>query len=84
MRISATEEYGLRCLLVLAREGTCGRLSITDVAEMEGISAPYASNLLSMLRKAKLVTAVGGRKGGFRIASEPAEVNLFLGSFDIH
>ncbi len=77
MRISATEEYGLRCLLVLARQGTEGQMSIADIAEAEGISVPYASKLLAVMRQAGLVTAVRGRKGGFRIRREPNEVNLF-------
>ena len=74
MRLTATEEYGLRCLLALAREGVEGQLSITEIAEKEGISVPYASKLLSLLRKAELVMAVRGRKGGFRITQEPSQV----------
>ena len=76
MRISATEEYGLRCLLVLARAGKDQQLSISDIAEAEGISVPYASKLLSTLRKAGLVKAERGRKGGFSIPRQPAEVNM--------
>lgn len=77
MRISALEEYGLRCLLALARVGTKGRLSITEIAEIEGLSVPYASKLLSILRKAGLVVAERGRSGGFSIAHEPRDVNLY-------
>jgi Rrf2 family protein len=76
MRISAVEEYGLRCLVALARKGPGGQLSIPETAEMEGISIPYASKLLSMLRKAGLVTAVRGRGGGFCIARHPREITL--------
>jgi len=76
MRISATEEYGLRCLLVLARQGHQGQMSITDIAEAEGISVPYTSKLLAMMRQAGLVKAVRGRKGGFRIDREPHKINL--------
>ena len=76
MRISATEEYGLRCLLVLARKGVGGQLSISDIAEAEGISVPYASKLLSILRKTGLVNAERGRKGGFCIVREPKDIDL--------
>lgn len=76
MRISALEEYGLRCLLTLAHAGTAGQLSISEIAEKEGLSVPYASKLLSILRRAELVNAVRGRGGGFCIAREPAEINL--------
>ncbi|MDX9857404.1 MAG: Rrf2 family transcriptional regulator [candidate division Zixibacteria bacterium] len=77
MRISAIEEYGLRCLVTLAREGTKGMLSIADMAEREGLSVPYTSKLLSILRKAGLVTAERGRGGGFSIARDPAEIDLY-------
>lgn len=76
MRISATEEYGLRCLLVLARRGKDEQLSITEIAQAEGISVPYVSKLLSMMRQAGLVNAVRGRKGGFCISRQPGEINL--------
>ena len=77
MRISALEEYGLRCLLALAKEGSDGQLSINDIAEREALSVPYASKLLSILRKAKLVSSVRGRKGGFCIARPADQITLY-------
>lgn len=77
MRISAVEEYGLRCLLALARQGHGGQLSISEIAEREGLSVPYASKLLAILRRAGLVTAERGRGGGFSIAREPKDINLY-------
>jgi Rrf2 family iron-sulfur cluster assembly transcriptional regulator len=77
MRISAVEEYGLRCLLALARQGKDNQLSISEIAEMEGLSIPYASKLLAILRRAGLVTAERGRGGGFSIATDPADINLY-------
>jgi Rrf2 family iron-sulfur cluster assembly transcriptional regulator len=76
MRISAIEEYGLRCILALAREGVDGQLTIPDIAEMEGLSVPYASKLLSILRKKGLIDSVRGRSGGFRIARPADRINL--------
>lgn len=76
MRISALEEYGLRCLLALAKAGCDRQLSISDIAEKEAISIPYASKLLSTLRKTGLVKAVRGRRGGFCIARPASEINL--------
>jgi Rrf2 family protein len=77
MRISAVEEYGLRCLLALARIGSDGQLSIADIAEMEGLSVPYASKLLALLRREGLVVAERGRGGGFSIASNPADISMY-------
>jgi Rrf2 family protein len=77
MRISAVEEYGLRCLLELARCGPGGQMSIAEIAEMEGLSAAYASKMLALLRKAGLVTAERGRSGGFSIARNPADITIY-------
>ena len=77
MRISAVEEYGLRCLLALARKGRDQQLSISEIAELEGLSVPYASKLLAILRRAGLVTAERGRGGGFSIAIDPDKVSLY-------
>ena len=57
MRITAVEEYGLRCLLTLAKEGTAGQLSISEIAEKEWLSIPYASKRLGILLKSGLMMA---------------------------
>lgn len=77
MRISAVEEYGLRCLLALAKVGPTGQLSISEIAQAEGLSIPYASKLLGILRKSGLVVAARGRSGGFTIARDPKEIHLY-------
>ena len=77
MRITAVEEYGLRCLLALAAKGTTGQMSISEIAEKEGLSIPYASKLLGILRRAGLVVAARGRSGGFSVAREPKDITLY-------
>lgn len=77
MRITALEEYGLRCLITLAKEGIEGQLSISDIARREGISTPYASKVMHILRKGGFVNAVRGRTGGFCI-SRPADRIVLL------
>jgi len=77
MRITAVEEYGLRCLVALARRGPGEQLSITEIAEMEGLSVPYTSKLLSIMRKCGLVTAERGRTGGFTIARPTDQISLY-------
>lgn len=76
MKITAQEEYGLRCLLQIARTGSSSSLSITEIAEKEGISTPYAAKLLSMLRQAGLIESTLGRAGGYRLAKPPHELGL--------
>ena len=77
MRITAIEEYGLRCLLALARNGSTKQLTIPEIAEIEGLSVPYATKLLSILRRAGLVTAERGRTGGFTIKRPLDQISLY-------
>ena len=55
MKISAQEEYGLRCLLRLAQSGDRASATLPEIAAAEGLSVPYAAKLLSVLRQAGLI-----------------------------
>lgn len=69
MKISAPEEYGLRCLIAVARHQAGDRpLSISEIARREGLSNQYAAKLLGQLRKHGLVKSIRGLMGGFILA----------------
>ncbi len=84
MKLSSQEEYGLRCILSLAREevqspdmdvernGTS--LTLAQIAEREGLSIEYAGKLMGVLGRAELVESVRGRHGGYRLSRPPDEV----------
>lgn len=74
MKITAPEEYGIRCLLALGREGE--PLSIPEISAAEGLSQPYVGKLLAMLKAAGLVESERGRGGGYRLALPPEEITI--------
>ena len=80
MKISALEEYGLRCLVQLARAGAVpggdARLSARQMAEREGLTVEYASQILAELRRVGLVASIRGVRGGFRLAATPASISV--------
>ena len=76
MKITAQEEYGLRCLLRLARASEGQAFTIPEIAEAEKLSAPYVAKLLSVLRQAGLIASVRGRTGGYHLTRPAAEVSL--------
>src|SRR3954469_5517010 len=76
MKITAQEEYGLRCLLRVAGAPEEHAPTIPEIAAAEGLSGPYVAKLLSSLRQAGLVEGVRGRVGVYRLAKPPAEVTL--------
>lgn len=76
MKITAQEEYGLRCLIRLAQAGERQSLTIPEIATVEGLSAPYAAKILAVLRQGGLIDSVRGRSGGYRLARNPADIGL--------
>ena len=77
MKLSAQEEYGLRCLLQLARAAKEGEsLTLSQIADQEGISSANAGKLMWILSKAGLVQSTRGNKGGYLLARPAADIRL--------
>jgi Rrf2 family transcriptional regulator, iron-sulfur cluster assembly transcription factor len=76
MKISAQEEYGLRCLLQLALLSDGDSLTLPQIASREGISVANAGKLLWLLNKAGFVSATRGTKGGYSLARPAGEIRL--------
>lgn len=76
MKITAVEEYGLRCLVQLARAEQGVPLPASVVARREGLSLDSVTQLLVKLRQAGLVTSVRGSKGGFLLARPPERMTI--------
>ncbi|MBI5648142.1 MAG: Rrf2 family transcriptional regulator [Ignavibacteriae bacterium] len=73
MKFSSQEEYGLRCLLQLARRGGTGAgLTIGEISREEGLSAAYVAKLMRLLRLGGFVDSVRGQEGGYSL-SRPAD-----------
>ena len=76
MKISAQEEYGLRCLVQLANMRDGESLTLNQIAEREGISQANAGKLMWLLNKAGFVQAMRGTKGGYTLARPADEIYL--------
>ncbi len=76
MKISAQEEYGLRCLVQLATLQKDETLTLPQIAEREGISQANAGKLMWLLNKSGFVKATRGTKGGYSLARSSAEIHL--------
>jgi Rrf2 family protein len=75
MKISAQEEYGIRCLLRLAREGAGASLTIPEISKAEGISPHYVAKLMRVLRCGGLVKSVRGQAGGYTLSRSAGEIS---------
>ncbi|MEE2657157.1 MAG: Rrf2 family transcriptional regulator [Candidatus Latescibacterota bacterium] len=76
MKLSAQEEYGLRCLLQLARRGFGASVTIPEVADAEGVSPHNVAKYLGILRRAGFVDSERGQHGGYSLARPASEITL--------
>lgn len=72
MKLGANEEYGIRCLVHIARKGDGGSVTIPEISRAEGITPPYVAKLLRILRKGKIIDSARGKSGGYSLA-RPAD-----------
>ena len=76
MKISAQEEYGLRCLVQLANLPAGDSLTLPQIAEREGISTANAGKLMWLLNKAGFVQSTRGTKGGYFLSRPAIDIRL--------
>jgi Rrf2 family protein len=76
MKLSAQEEYGLRCLLQVAMIEGSEPAPIQAISAAEGISPEYVAKLMRVLRQGGLVTSSRGQAGGYRLARPAAEITM--------
>ncbi len=75
MKITAQEEYGLRCLLRLATSQSPS-LTLPEISASEGLSVAYVAKLMAALRDAGFIESVRGRSGGYRLSRPADEIGL--------
>jgi len=76
MKLSAQEEYGLRCLLYMARHGETRSHSIPEISRAEGLSVPNVAKLMRILRLGGLVASVRGQAGGYTLSRATDRVSV--------
>jgi Rrf2 family protein len=76
MKLSAQEEYGLRCLMYMARHGETKSHSIPEISRAEGLSVPNVAKLMRILRMGGLVGSVRGQAGGYTLSRPASQVTV--------
>lgn len=76
MKLSTKSRYAVSALMELALSGPKSPITLSELAERQGISLSYAEQLFAGLRKHKLVKGTRGPGGGFVLAREPERVTI--------
>ena len=79
MKVSAQEEYGLRCILQIARRqknGQASTMTLGEISREEGLTVPHVAKLIRTLRKAGLVRSILGRTGGYSLSRTADKISV--------
>ena len=74
MKLTTKGRYAVTAMLDLALHYGEGPITLTDIAQRQGISLSYLEQLFSRLRKRSLVSSVRGPGGGYSLGKEAREI----------
>jgi Rrf2 family protein len=77
MKFSAQEEYGIRCLLRIAKFYSVEKsLTIPEISRAEGISEHNAGKILRVLRIGGFLESSRGQIGGYTLTRPPEQISV--------
>jgi Rrf2 family transcriptional regulator, cysteine metabolism repressor len=76
MKLSTRSRYGLRALMELAEHYGEGAISVSVIADQQGISQKYLDTLFNSLKVAGLAMSRRGPGGGWQLTRPPSEIRL--------
>lgn len=77
MQFSIGVEYALHCLIYLVGRPAGETLGVKELATFQGISESYLSKAFTKLRKAGIVRATPGVKGGYELARDSKNISFW-------
>lgn len=76
MQLSTKGRYAVMAMVDLAGNSSGASLPLASIAERQHISVAYLEQLFMKLRRAGLVKAIRGPKGGYQLARAPSEISV--------
>jgi len=76
MRISAKADYAVQAAVVLAAENSRGPLKAEAIAHSQEIPLKFLLNILSDLKRSRIVSSQRGTHGGFQLARPASDISV--------
>lgn len=76
MKITTKGRYALQLLLEVALHQHQGPVTLSDIAERQGISQPYLWHVITPLTAAGILRVKRGSQGGYLLAREPKDISI--------
>ncbi len=74
--LTRKSKYGLKALLLLAREYGRGPILASELSAREGIPEKFLRGILLDLRRRGIVRSRRGQGGGYRLARDPSTIDF--------
>ncbi len=74
MKITSSEEYGIRILIRIASANATDGLNIPQLSEAEGLSEPHVAKICRTLRMEGFINSTPGYKGGYVLAKPANDI----------
>lgn len=76
MKFTTRTEYGLECLIYMARYRPVEVITIKEIVAKENFSSAYVEKIFQRLRAAGIVTSHQGKEGGYSLKRPPSKISL--------
>ena len=73
MVVSTKGRYALRVMIDIAKYGTDSYVTLSGIAERQGLSEKYLESIIKMLVQNGLVKGLRGKNGGYKLAKDANE-----------
>ncbi|MDR1322512.1 MAG: Rrf2 family transcriptional regulator [Gracilibacteraceae bacterium] len=77
MRISVKGRYALAAVVEMAKNRSGDNIAAVNVATQLGISKIYLEQVFTQLKKAGILLAVKGSRGGYQLARSPLAITVW-------
>lgn len=77
MLISTKGRYALRVMVDLAEHQAEGHIPLKEIAQRQEISEKYLESIIKLLVKARLLSGVRGKGGGYRLTRPPERYTVY-------
>lgn len=76
MRLTRAGEYGIRCVLDLARHGKGILVSRKEIAVRADVPPHFLAKIAQQLARAGIIEILQGANGGYRLLADPIKITL--------
>lgn len=77
MVVSTKGRYALRVVIDIAKFGKNAYVTLSGIAERQGLSEKYLESIIKMLVQNGLVIGLRGKNGGYKLAKDAKEITAW-------